>query len=69
MLLSHQVLDGPRVTPGQNRVHAFHPAIKPVVGLVANRHDAGHAAWSVANQFGQLGNFAVAGNVFGIANT
>ena len=38
--------------------------VKPVVGFVANRHDARHTAGSFANQFGKVGNFFVAENIF-----
>ena len=68
MPLAQQVLNHARVAPRQHRVDRFHLRVKPVVSLVANRHDGRHAAGRLADFFGQLGNLLVARDVLGIAH-
>src|SRR5256884_9639516 len=38
--LSHQILDRPRMSPGQDGIHALHAAVKPVISLVPDGHHA-----------------------------
>ena len=66
MPLAQQILDDPRVAPGENLVHVAHVLVKPVVRGVAYRHDGVDAAGGFPNALGQGGDFFVGGDGLGI---
>ena len=66
MPLAQQILDDPRVAPGENLVYVAHVLVKPVVRGVAYRHDGVDAAGGFPNALGQGGDFFVGGDGLGI---
>ena len=66
--LSHQILDRPRMSPGQDGIHALHAAVKTVISFVPDGHHARHAIGRFTDQFGQFRNFTIARNILGVAD-
>ena len=57
------------MTPRQGkRVNAAHFLVEAVVGFVADGNDGADAAGGLADEFGEVGYFGVAGNGLGIAD-
>src|SRR5207244_12646975 len=67
--LAHQIFNDTRMTPSKQRIHALHFRIKPVVSLIADWDNRRYTAWSLPNEFRQLLNLFVAGDVFRIPNS
>ena len=59
--------DHPRMPPGEDGVDTPHLSVEAIVGLVADRHDRRHAAGCLADQFRQLLDPLVAGDVLRVA--
>src|SRR5690242_11045610 len=68
MFLAHEIFDHPRMSPGEHRADALHLGIEAIVGFVADGNYCADAARRLTDEFGQIFDALVAGDIFRITD-